>query len=191
MAPTIYPFLLQQIAAESYLDGETATGLPVWQAAGGIRDDRLRLGSNNYSVPEFRVNPAAPDLPGKTRMTDAQITEFNARFDIVDHLPNTQSGFSATLMRDRITGEYTLAFRSTEYADDADGGDWSRDGPSGAASEIAGHGFAVAQIADAEAYFRSLRADPTKLPIGAPGFGSDAQTLHPFSGLQEGYVKLA
>jgi len=27
--------------------------------------------------------------------------------------------------------------------------------------------------------------------IGAPGFGADAQTLHPFSGLQEGLVKLS
>jgi hypothetical protein len=27
--------------------------------------------------------------------------------------------------------------------------------------------------------------------IGASGFGSDAQTLRPFSGLQEGFVKLS
>jgi hypothetical protein len=27
--------------------------------------------------------------------------------------------------------------------------------------------------------------------IGAPGFGSDAQTLRPFNGLQEGLVKLS
>ena len=27
--------------------------------------------------------------------------------------------------------------------------------------------------------------------IGASGFGSDAQTLRPFSGLQDGFVKLA
>ncbi len=27
--------------------------------------------------------------------------------------------------------------------------------------------------------------------IGAPGFGSDAQTLRPFSGLQDGFVKLS
>ena len=27
--------------------------------------------------------------------------------------------------------------------------------------------------------------------IGVPGFGSDAQTLRPFSGLQEGLVKLS
>lgn len=27
--------------------------------------------------------------------------------------------------------------------------------------------------------------------IGATGFGSDAQTLRPFSGLQEGFVKLS
>jgi len=26
---------------------------------------------------------------------------------------------------------------------------------------------------------------------GAPGFGSDAQSLHPFSGLQEGLVNLS
>jgi hypothetical protein len=27
--------------------------------------------------------------------------------------------------------------------------------------------------------------------VGAPGFGSDAQTLRPFAGLQEGFAKLA
>ena len=27
--------------------------------------------------------------------------------------------------------------------------------------------------------------------IGVPGFGAEAQTLHPFSGLQEGLVKLS
>ena len=27
--------------------------------------------------------------------------------------------------------------------------------------------------------------------IGAPGFGSDAQALQPFSGLQDGFVKLS
>jgi hypothetical protein len=27
--------------------------------------------------------------------------------------------------------------------------------------------------------------------IGVPGFGSDAQSLRPFTGLQEGFVKLS
>lgn len=39
--------------------------------------------------------------------------------------------------------------------------------------------------------FTGISLQAAQAAIGAPGFGADAQTLHPFSGLQEGYVKLA
>ena len=73
------------------------------------------------------------------------------------HRQDTWSGLSATLFQDRTTGTYTLSFRSTEFGDDAAGGDWSRDGIAGADGELNAHGFAIAQVAEAEAWFRELR----------------------------------
>ena len=54
-------------------------------------------------------------------------------------------------------GDYTLSFRSTEFADDNEGGGWPRDGVAGADGEMAAYGFALAQIVDMEAWFRELR----------------------------------
>ncbi|MGH6803283.1 MAG: calcium-binding protein, partial [Methyloceanibacter sp.] len=153
-------YILAQMAAESYLEGGAIVDL-------GLLQQRLRLGNNNHSQfndPEAASREAA--LSGKTRMSDSQIRDFSARYEIVDHLPNTWSGFSGTLFRDRVTGEYALSFRSTEFANDNKGGDWSRDGLGGAGGEISNYGFAVAQIADAEAYFRRLKGEG-KLPAGA------------------------
>ncbi len=57
-------------------------------------------------------------------MTDTQVTEFNSRDQVRDHLPNTITGFSGTLLWDRIDNRYVLCFRSLEYADQ-----WSAAGP--------------------------------------------------------------
>jgi len=73
----INSLLLAQLAAESYLDGNSAEGLPIWRIASELKI-RLQLGSNNYAAIQ---DPAAaslrPSLPGQTRMTGAQVTEFN------------------------------------------------------------------------------------------------------------------
>lgn len=96
-------FALQQMAAESYLHGVALTNEVELLK-------RLKLGSNNIPT----ASPDDPSLPGKTRMTTALADRFLATYDIVDHHANDASGFSATLMKDTTTGEYTLSFRSTE-----------------------------------------------------------------------------
>lgn len=95
-------FALQQMAAESYLHGVALTNEVELLK-------RLKLGSNNIPT----ASPDDPSLPGKTRMTTALADRFLATYDIVDHHANDASGFSATLMKDTTTGEYTLSFRST------------------------------------------------------------------------------
>jgi len=85
-----------------------------------------------------------------------QIDEFFATFDLIDHLPNQSSGFSATLLKNKTTGEYTLAFRSTEYRDIKNGGDAERDAIRGAAGDIAFNGMAFAQVSSMEKYWASL-----------------------------------
>ena len=148
---TLSQLVLAQMAAESYV-GPGADSLSVTEA------NRLRLGNNNPGVLQFRNDPEAELLPGATRMTLQQINRFNELYDVIDCKRNTWSGFSATLLKNKFTNEYVLSFRSTEYQNDEDGGDFQRDGWGGAGNEIAQYGFAIAQIADMEAYYRQLSA---------------------------------
>ncbi len=149
-AQQLTSFLLAQFAAESYFDGITGS-------APELLPRRLRLGSNNFAVVgDTDTVSRDVSLTGYTRMTDAQIAQFVERYDIVDHLPNTITGFSATLLRDKLDNRYVLSFRSTEYPNENEGGDWRRDGLNGANGEIGNFGFAYAQIADMEAYYQQI-----------------------------------
>ncbi len=142
-------FTQQQIAAESYLHDININD-PAAVAAALVR------GNNRQGFPEV----------GFTRLVQTQADQFAARYQILDHHANDATGFSATLMRDRTTGEYTLSFRSTEYRNPSEGGDFARDGFPGADSEIVTKGFAFGQLAAMEDYYQSLKASG-KLPTGA------------------------
>ena len=148
-----YSAVLQQMAAESYLNGWSALSLQ-------DRVRRLELGNNNFQIESNQAE--SPILPGTTRMTATQAEEFLTRYEIVSHLPNTASGFSATLMREIGTDIYTLAFRSTEYRPSEAGGDRERD--FGANREIAFKGFAFGQIASMEIYYEHLLLGETFNP---------------------------
>jgi len=165
-------FALQQMAAESYLDGITLSN-----DADIIT--RLKLGNNN---PLFN-DPDNPILSGKTRFVDlngvpsanqvvGSAQAFVSRYDIVDHHANDATGFSATLMRDTTTGEYTLSFRSTEFRTQSNGGDRERDGVFAAPftfaadGEIGADGFAFGQLAAMENYYLELTTSG-RLPVGA------------------------
>jgi hypothetical protein len=142
---SLYDFLLQQIAAESYFENVALTDIPA------VRD-RLYLGANRKGY----INNPNPDLnggyAGYTRMTDSQADEFLSKFQIVHQwsdnpTPNgsrpavegsyayprlnaeilANTGLSATLIKDKATGSFTLAIRSTEFRNWALGGDGERD----------------------------------------------------------------
>ncbi len=107
-------------------------------------------------------------------MAVPQIDEFFATWEIIDHLPNQASGFSATLLKSRLDGKYTLAFRSTEFRDIEFGGDAQRDSVKGAAGDIAFNGMAFTQLSSMEKYWASL-LDGTRMTGAtpdAPGSGS-------------------
>jgi hypothetical protein len=131
------------------------------------------LGNNNPLLND----PNDPTLDGATRFVDlagvpnaSQITgsaqAFVAQYQIIDHHANDATGFSATLLKDTTSNTYTLSFRSTEYQNQVDGGDWERDGLPGAAGEIALDGFALAQLVSMERYYQELKTSGT-LPVGA------------------------
>jgi pimeloyl-ACP methyl ester carboxylesterase len=140
-------FATQQVAAESYLQGID------WNDPQQVQR-QLQLGNNNLEG----ATPNDPLLPGKTRLTALQAEQFTQRYHIVDHHANDASGFSATLfsyVEDGIT-KYTLSFRSLEYRNQGNGGDWERDGLLGASGEIPFRGFAFAQLAAMEEYWSDL-----------------------------------
>ncbi|WHZ24766.1 MAG: calcium-binding protein [Nitrospira sp.] len=147
-------FAIQQMAAESYLQG-----FPLSNQVELIK--RLKLGNNN--IPG--ANPDDDLLGGKTRFTNVLAGRFVNAYDIVDHHANDATGFSATLLFDTQTNSYTLSFRSTEFRTQANGGDRERDGV-GADLEVATDGFAFGQLMAMEDYYQSLKASG-QLPAGA------------------------
>ena len=46
--------------------------------------------------------------------TPLQTKHFSERYELIHHIPNTESGFSVTLFYNHTTKTYTLAFRGTE-----------------------------------------------------------------------------
>ena len=150
-------FLLQQLAADSYLDGVLPSNEPLFI-------DRLELGANNHRVPL----PDDPFAQHKTRMVGGQAGDFVQRYELVHHLPNRSSGFSGTLLREKGTDNFTLAFRSTEFREANEGGDNPRDSASGANGEIGLSGFALGQLSSMEDYYAYLK-DSGTLPTNADG----------------------
>jgi hypothetical protein len=123
--------------------------------------------------------PPAEDLQqrleaGNTHITKfltTQAEQFTSDYEVLAQYRNdpqllTGSGFSGTLFRTKVTdptrglvaGELTLSFRSTEFIDDA-----VRDSKSTNELEIKELGWAFGQIAEMEAWYAQLRADPNLL----------------------------
>lgn len=156
-----YDFVLQQMAAESFLDGVTDKELQAIRLGWGSNDGRVVTDPK-----DFKLN---------TRMTKNQVDYFQANWEIVHQHANDATGFSATLFKnknnnDPYFGQYTLSFRSTEFASWEKGGDYERDSAvstGSANSEIRGKGLAIGQIAAMEKYYAWLKTQPDKLPLGA------------------------
>ena len=135
-----------QLAAEAFLIRATDGGaIP---AASEIRN---RLEEGNFHASRFLPEQAAKFVDG------------NAGYLILAQYRNDPqqpgaSGFSGTLVQSFSTGELTLSFRSTEFFEDA-----VRDTISTGDQEIRQLGWAFGQIAEMEAWYTQLRADPNLL----------------------------
>jgi hypothetical protein len=86
-----------------------------------------------------------PSLGGN--FSSSQAAAFAARYQVVSQLPNTASGFSATVFLDTTTGQYTFAARGTEFGPT----DLSTD-----LGDIVADGLALDQIVDMYNYWQSL-----------------------------------
>ena len=145
----IEQFVQLQLAAEAFLLESVETIPPI---------DRVeaRLVRGNTHVSRFLESEAA---------------RFVHDYEVLaqyrnDPLLSTGSGFSGTLFltkvsdpeRGLVAGELTLSFRSSEFIDDA-----VRDGKATNQLEIKELGWAFGQIAEMEAWYAQLRADPNLL----------------------------
>lgn len=159
----LYQALLRQFASESYLvllSGETVSDLSSAMTAGSnnlaptVRVNGVEQGNELFlMIPDAR--PERPILPGATRATKEMLAVVNSPegFEFIAQTLNDATGFSATILRSRQDpGQFTVAFRSTEFMDQRYGGDYSRD-KSGADDSLAFRGLAWAQIAAAERWF--------------------------------------
>jgi hypothetical protein len=85
--------------------------------------------------------------------TEVELSKLTTDWVVVEHVSNTETGFSGTLFQrvkaDAVTGEpagsFVLSFRSTEFLDDA-----ARDNEATNYQEINKLGFAFGQISDME-----------------------------------------
>ena len=95
-----------------------------------------------------------------SKFTTTQAAEFADDWTVVEHISNTETGFSGTLLRARhsdaargiVAGELVMSFRSTEFADD-----WARDSVAANDMEIKQKGWAFGQIADMEKWYAHLK----------------------------------
>ncbi|HEY6281120.1 MAG TPA: calcium-binding protein [Burkholderiales bacterium] len=168
-----YDFVLQQMAAEAYLEG-------------------VNLADNNDIKPALQRGNNRPGFLEKsfTRFTDAQADEFLSKFQIIDQFSDNptptgsrpaqsgdagylvlndqqilaNTGLSATLIQKKGTNEYTLAIRSTEFRTASDGGDRSRDVFGADVNGLVQSGFALAQLSALEDYYSFLKQSGKLLP---------------------------
>lgn len=74
--------------------------------------------------------------------TATQAADFVAEWEVISHQKNTENGFSATLFRNKNTGEYVYATRGTEPGDP-----WN-DLVSADIGDIVTDGLAIKQVVD-------------------------------------------
>lgn len=192
-AESLYSFLLQQMAAESYFEKP----MSVYDNNPQEVIDALTMGTNRKSYTSEDM-PFNGGYPGLTRMTKAQAEEFVKKFKIIHQwsdnpcpdgsrptqpgdagylalngqqiLANT--GLSATLIKVGAN-EYTLAIRSTEMRPWDKGGDGERDKWATDFQSIGLKGFAFAQLDALEYYYQWLKTSgklPANVDLNVTGY---------------------
>ncbi len=180
-------FAIQQMAAEAYLDQFTVQGRELRLVLRDGNNDIRKVGEDQFAGQTRFVDlvgePTASHVTGSAQA-------FAARYQIVHHHANDATGFSATLMREQGTNNFTLSFRSTEYRNQAQGGDYERDGANwlfltGADGEILTEGFAFGQLAAMEQYYQTTVKSllPTGAVLNVTGYSLGAHLATVFTEL--------
>lgn len=131
-------------------------------AANGLEYARLQLAAEAFLLgPDGNVFPSETQLASalmagnlhSSLLARQDASELLKRWSVVEQASNTRTGFSATLFKNKSSGDYVISFRSTEFIDD-----YVRDNLATNAKEIASTGWAWGQIADMEMWFAKLKA---------------------------------
>jgi hypothetical protein len=149
--PTIADYLKfanLQMAAEALYDSDAtlpgANLVPGKPYVGALTEVNLTTGNKHAS-----------------KFIGTEATKFAGLWEVVEHISNTTTGFSGTLLKAKETradlgitvNELVLSFRSTEFIDDA-----ARDNEATNKLEIADKGWAFGQLADMEDWYGKLTA---------------------------------
>jgi Ca2+-binding RTX toxin-like protein len=122
--------------------------------------------------------------------TTVQAAAFAAEWRVVDHKPDTNTGFSGTLfeytgqtdpVRGLTQGQLVLSFRSTEFIDDS-----VRDNQATNAMEVNQFGWAFGQIADMKKWYEELVANgllPASATLDVTGYSLGGHLAAAFSEL--------
>lgn len=182
-----------QIVAEGMF-GFAHVDAPAATRTGTIQDEWLTQGNDHSS-----------------RLTDADIKEFKNNWDLVEHIANTATGFSGTLLKCKVddpskgltAGQLVISFRSTEFIEDS-----VRDNQATNTLELSAFGWAFGQIADMQKWYADLKTryapafaasnnqvDVTGYSLGGslattfnPLFPSDIRKTYTFNGAGVGLV---
>lgn len=110
------------------------------------------LAAMNAATPKTTLELALKT--GSASFSAAQATAFAAEWSVISQQSNTASGFSATLFKNNVTGEYVFAARGTEPQSPAD---WATD-----FGDIGADGIAIEQGVDMFNYYQRLTGAPNK-----------------------------
>lgn len=164
---------------------------------------------------QFKATGNIPPVPGNptdpsTRFRDADIDpvvltdgnlhsskfvpseaeKLSADWKVIDHIPDTKTGFSGTLFQaikddpstNTKAGDLVLSFRSTEFIDDA-----ARDNTATNKLEIHDAGFAMGQIDDMQAWYENLKTEGSITgPLTVTGYSLGGHLATAFNLLHQG-----
>ena len=125
-----------QVASESFLVDKN--DLPNTILSASLVDQNL-------------INKLVQGNEHSSKFTDVQAADFASKWEVVAHKGNTNTGFSGTLFKAKVTipgtgiveGQYVISFRSTEFIEDS-----IHDNRATNTLEIKEKGWAFGQIAD-------------------------------------------
>ncbi len=142
-AQTLLEFANLQVASEAFLSSK----VPTEKKPPGFRTGKINLTKE--------LNLLTVGNEHATKFTETMAKDFGDKWDVVDHIANTKTGFSGTLFvaKKQITdsagkviakaGQQVISFRSTEFIEDN-----IHDHKMTNELEIKEKGFAFGQISD-------------------------------------------
>ncbi len=165
-------YALLQLGAESYLHGLDQITDPAEYRGEVVNRWKYGFNDSSHKFIQSQASNGAdtPSLPAYNRMVETQASALFDKYEIIDHHANDATGFAVTLFRSKV-GEYVLSFRSLESRPWKVAGDAERDNDGASRAGIFEKGFAFAQLASMEDYWKHISngerwipdaVDPTK-----------------------------